>query len=63
MNEKIGFVGTGRMGANMARRLKDCGYALTAVYDAQGLLTRVDGMGSVSAYFSGMTGEHPFALL
>ena len=34
MNEKIGFVGTGRMGANMARRLKDCGYALTAVYDA-----------------------------
>ena len=35
MSEKIAFVGVGRMGANMARRLKDCGYAVTAVYDAQ----------------------------
>jgi 3-hydroxyisobutyrate dehydrogenase len=33
MNQKVAFVGTGRMGANMARRLKDCGYAVTAVYD------------------------------
>lgn len=33
MNEKIGFVGVGRMGSNMARRLKDCGYQVTAVYD------------------------------
>jgi 3-hydroxyisobutyrate dehydrogenase len=33
MNEKIAFVGVGRMGANMARRLKDSGYAVTAVYD------------------------------
>jgi len=33
MPEKIGFVGVGRMGANMARRLKDCGYPVTAVYD------------------------------
>ena len=33
MSEKIGFVGVGRMGANMARRLKDCGYELAAVYD------------------------------
>jgi len=33
MSEKIGFVGVGRMGANMARRLKDCGYSVTAVYD------------------------------
>jgi 3-hydroxyisobutyrate dehydrogenase len=33
MSEKIGFVGVGRMGANMARRLKDCGYNVTAVYD------------------------------
>ena len=32
--EKIAFVGVGRMGANMARRLKDCGYEITAVYDA-----------------------------
>jgi 3-hydroxyisobutyrate dehydrogenase len=30
----IGFVGVGRMGANMARRLKDCGFYVTAVYDA-----------------------------
>jgi 3-hydroxyisobutyrate dehydrogenase len=29
----IGFVGVGRMGANMARRLKECGFAVTAVYD------------------------------
>ena len=32
-NEKIGVVGLGRMGANMARRLKDCGYHVSAVYD------------------------------
>ncbi len=31
---RIGIVGTGRMGANMARRLKDQGYPVTAVYDA-----------------------------
>jgi 3-hydroxyisobutyrate dehydrogenase len=31
---RIGFVGTGRMGANMARRLRDQGYPVTAVYDA-----------------------------
>jgi len=29
----VAFVGVGRMGANMARRLKDCGYSVTAVYD------------------------------
>jgi 3-hydroxyisobutyrate dehydrogenase len=33
MPEKIAFAGVGRMGSNMARRLKDCGYAVTAVYD------------------------------
>src|ERR1035441_1176465 len=33
MSEKIGFVGVGRMGANMARRLKECGYEIAAVYD------------------------------
>jgi 3-hydroxyisobutyrate dehydrogenase len=32
-SERIAFVGVGRMGANMARRLKDVGYAVTAVYD------------------------------
>jgi 3-hydroxyisobutyrate dehydrogenase len=30
----IGFVGVGRMGANMARRLKDRGYHVTTVFDA-----------------------------
>ena len=33
MAEKIGFVGVGRMGSNMARRLKECDYPITAVYD------------------------------
>ena len=33
MSEKIAFIGVGRMGGNMARRLKDCGYRVTAVYD------------------------------
>ncbi len=31
--ERIGFVGVGRMGANMARRLKDVGCRVVAVYD------------------------------
>jgi 3-hydroxyisobutyrate dehydrogenase len=35
MPEKIGVVGVGRMGANMARRLKDVGYPVTAVYDVR----------------------------
>ena len=30
----IGFVGVGRMGANMARRLQDQQFHITAVYDA-----------------------------
>ena len=29
----VGFVGVGRMGANMARRLADCEFHVTAVYD------------------------------
>ena len=33
MKQTVAFVGVGRMGANMARRLKDCGYSITAVYD------------------------------
>lgn len=32
-DKRIGVVGTGRMGANMARRLKDCGYRVTVVHD------------------------------
>jgi 3-hydroxyisobutyrate dehydrogenase len=31
--EKIGFVGVGRMGANMARRLKEQGFPIVAVHD------------------------------
>lgn len=33
MKSTIAFVGVGRMGANMARRLKEQGYAVTAIYD------------------------------
>lgn len=32
--KNIAFVGVGRMGANMARRLKDQGFNVTAVYDS-----------------------------
>lgn len=34
MSETIAFVGVGRMGANMARRLKSQNFAVTAVYDS-----------------------------
>jgi 3-hydroxyisobutyrate dehydrogenase len=40
MPEKIGFVGVGRMGANMARRLKDQGYTISAIYDARGKIAK-----------------------
>jgi 3-hydroxyisobutyrate dehydrogenase len=40
MPEKIGIVGVGRMGSNMARRLKDCGYPVAAVYDARGKVAK-----------------------
>lgn len=40
MAERIGVVGLGRMGANMARRLKDTGYAVTAVYDIRGKVAK-----------------------
>jgi len=33
--ERIGVVGVGRMGANIARRLKDVGYKISAVYDVR----------------------------
>ena len=33
MTSRIGFVGVGRMGANMALRLKDKGFNITAVHD------------------------------
>src|SRR5690242_3048203 len=35
MPEKIGFVGVGRMGSSRARRLKECGYEIAAVYAAK----------------------------
>jgi len=35
MAQRIGFVGVGRMGANMARHLNDEGYTVSAVFDAQ----------------------------
>jgi 3-hydroxyisobutyrate dehydrogenase-like beta-hydroxyacid dehydrogenase len=33
--QRVGFVGVGRMGANMARHLRDDGYTLSAVYDVR----------------------------
>lgn len=35
MPEKIGFVGVGRMGGNMARRLHERGFPISAVYDSR----------------------------
>ncbi|MEY2600282.1 MAG: 2-hydroxy-3-oxopropionate reductase [Verrucomicrobiota bacterium] len=32
---KIGVVGLGRMGANMARRLKDCGFEIASLHDVR----------------------------
>lgn len=34
-SERIGIVGTGRMGANIARRLRDEGYTISALYDVR----------------------------
>jgi 3-hydroxyisobutyrate dehydrogenase-like beta-hydroxyacid dehydrogenase len=36
MSLKIGFVGVGRMGANMARRLQETGFTISAVFDVNG---------------------------
>lgn len=48
---KIGVVGLGRMGANMARRLKDCGYQVTVVYDVAEERTKelADELGGLGA--------------
>lgn len=32
-DKRIGIVGLGRMGANMARRMSDCGYTISQVFD------------------------------
>ncbi len=37
---RVGFVGIGRMGANMARRLHECGVAVTAVADGNRKVAR-----------------------
>ena len=48
MSEKIGFVGVGRMGANMARRLKDQNFNVTAIHDvyAEGAKALADEIGA-----------------
>ncbi|MGY8672889.1 MAG: NAD(P)-dependent oxidoreductase [Verrucomicrobiia bacterium] len=35
MAKKVGIVGVGRMGANMARRLTKCGYKVSSVFDVR----------------------------
>jgi len=49
-SQRIAFVGVGRMGANMARRLKDKGYTLAAVYDVvtEAADTLVQELGTVA---------------
>ena len=51
MPEKIGFVGVGRMGANMARRLKECGFPIVAVFDLDvaAAKTLAEELGAVAA--------------
>src|SRR5438105_1775072 len=49
----IGFVGVGRMGANMARRLADCGFHVTAFHDAHSGLEKLGN----TVRFSGKSGE------
>jgi 3-hydroxyisobutyrate dehydrogenase len=49
MSQKIGLVGVGRMGANMARRLKESGFETSVLYDvnaaaAQALATELGAM-------------------
>jgi 3-hydroxyisobutyrate dehydrogenase len=51
MPEKIGFVGVGRMGSNMARRLKESGFEVSAVYDLNNetALALAQELGAVAA--------------
>jgi lactate dehydrogenase-like 2-hydroxyacid dehydrogenase len=47
MSAKIGFVGVGRIGANMARHLKlDCNYNVSAIYDIDRVMT-TEGLGEL----------------
>ena len=43
---RIGVVGTGRMGANMAKRLKDVGYTIAALYDIHPRRRQADRCGN-----------------
>jgi 3-hydroxyisobutyrate dehydrogenase len=58
--EKIGFVGVGRMGANMARRLKDQDFAIAAVYDVnlEAARTLVESSGSHLNILVESSGSH-----
>ena len=49
--KRIGFVGLGRMGANMARNLKDKGYQISTVYDINESVasSHADELGSQAA--------------
>lgn len=51
VNLKIGFVGVGRMGGNMARRLREVGHPVTAVYDvnAAGAAALAEELGAKQA--------------
>jgi 3-hydroxyisobutyrate dehydrogenase len=51
MPEKIGFVGVGRMGSNMARRLKESSFEVSAVYDLNNetALALAQELGAVAA--------------
>src|SRR5437868_14233535 len=56
----IGFVGVGRMGANMARRLKDREFRVTAIYDSnrKGATDLAGELGCAAAQeLSEVTGE------
>ncbi|HSN03553.1 MAG TPA: NAD(P)-dependent oxidoreductase [Nitrospira sp.] len=56
-SEPIGFVGAGRMGANMARRLHALGFVLSAVYDRH-----VPTATALAAELSSKTAPHPAAV-
>jgi len=49
--QRLGIVGVGRMGANMARRLKECGFPITIVFDtnANAAQTLASELGCVAA--------------
>ena len=53
----IGFVGVGRMGANMARRLADLGYRIGAVHDRDGAVAE-----SLAAELNCEAAPHPAAV-